>query len=92
MAVGRSLPVARSDFASARDQGCQKQFHPSNIRRLDGKDRAGVLMVVVVSPDDEASGFTHILTGPLAHVRMHATRESAELGPAKLVFRCSLMG
>lgn len=24
-------------------------------------------MVVVVSPDDEASGFTHILTGPLAH-------------------------
>ncbi len=49
-------------------------------------------MVVVVSPDDEASRFNHILTGPLAHVRMHATSESAELSPAKLVFRRSLMG
>lgn len=49
-------------------------------------------MVVVVSPDDEVSGFTHILTGPSAHVPIHATRESAELGSAKLVFRRSLMG
>lgn len=49
-------------------------------------------MVVVMSSDDEASGFTHILTGPLAHVRMHATRERVELGPAKLVFRRSLIG
>lgn len=48
--------------------------------------------MVVVSPDNEASGFTRILTGSLAHVRMHATRERIELSPAQLVFRRSLMG